>query len=137
MATIKELIKVENDQSISFGDYALNEKKKVVDFEVEGDLYKVKTYSEITKLEKNGILVYESVPGTTVHGFKMTDQGASFKVESVKNSNVTIELAPEVEYKIFIDQVQVDRVLSNLSGKVTFSIEESLSGRNIKIDKVN
>lgn len=137
MATIKELIRVESNESISFGDYELTEKKKVVDFDVEGDLYKVKTYDAMTKLEKNGILVYESVPGTAVHGFVMTEQGASFTVESAKNANVTIELAPETEYKIFIDKVQVDRVTSNLSGKVTFSIEESSTGRAIKIDKVN
>ena len=31
-----------------------------------GDMYKVKTFKEITKLERNGMFVYESVPGTAV-----------------------------------------------------------------------
>ena len=31
------------------------------DFEHQGDLYKVKTFKEITKLERNGMFVYESV----------------------------------------------------------------------------
>ena len=29
-------------------------------------MYKVKTFKEITKLERNGMFVYESVPGTAV-----------------------------------------------------------------------
>lgn len=33
-------------------------KTKLADFEVNGDLYKVKTFKEITKLEKNGTFVY-------------------------------------------------------------------------------
>lgn len=35
----------------------------------DGDLYKVKTFKEITKLERNGMFVYESVPGTAVTDF--------------------------------------------------------------------
>ena len=51
MSVIKELIRLEDDGSISFGNYLMDEKKKVLDFEVMGNLYKVKTYKEITKLE--------------------------------------------------------------------------------------
>ena len=54
MAVIEELIRKEDDGSISFGNYLMDEKKKVLDFEVQGDLYKVKTFKEITKLEKDG-----------------------------------------------------------------------------------
>ena len=69
MSGIKELLRVEADGAISFGDYELEEKKKLADFEYQGDLYKVKTFREITKLERNGMFVYESVPGTAVTGF--------------------------------------------------------------------
>ena len=62
----QELIRTEADGSISFGEYKLDTKAKVEDFESSGDLYKVKTYYEITKLERNGMFVYESVPGTRV-----------------------------------------------------------------------
>ena len=41
-------------------------KTKKDGFEFQGDIYKVKTFKEITKLEKNGMFVYESVPGTAV-----------------------------------------------------------------------
>ena len=51
MAVIKELIRKENNGSISFGNYELPQKTKLADFEVNGDLYKVKTFKEITKLD--------------------------------------------------------------------------------------
>ena len=40
MAVIKELIRKENNGSISFGNYELPQKTKLADFEVNGDLYK-------------------------------------------------------------------------------------------------
>ena len=66
MSVIKELLRTEEDGTISFGNYELDQKSKLSDFEYNGDAYKVKTFREITKLEKNGMLVYESVPGTAV-----------------------------------------------------------------------
>ena len=57
MSGIKELIRIEEDGTLSFGAYELAEKAKKSDYEYEGDLYKVKTFDEITKLEKNDILV--------------------------------------------------------------------------------
>ena len=64
MTVVKELLRVEEDGTISFGDYTLDTKTKLDGFEFQGDIYKVKTFKEITKLEKNGMFVYESVPGT-------------------------------------------------------------------------
>ena len=58
MAVISELIRTEADGTISFGNYELDQKTKVSDFEHKGDLYKVKTFKEITKLELNGMFVY-------------------------------------------------------------------------------
>ena len=66
MSVISELIRSEADGTLSFGNYELESKSKKQDFEHQGDLYKVKTFKEITKLERNGMFVYESVPGTTV-----------------------------------------------------------------------
>ena len=64
MGAVKELLRIEADGTLSFGDYTLPSKTKLEDFEYQGDLYKVKTFAEITKLEKNGMFLYESVPGT-------------------------------------------------------------------------
>ena len=66
MAAVKELIRTEENQTLSFGDYELDQKAKLSDYPFEGDMYKVKTYKDITKLERNGMFVYESVPGTAV-----------------------------------------------------------------------
>lgn len=49
MPVIEELIRTEKDGSISFGNYKLDKKAKLENFEHKGDLYKVKTYHEITK----------------------------------------------------------------------------------------
>ena len=73
MATISELIRSEADGTISFGDYTLGATAKLDNFEHQGALYKVKTFSEITKLERKGMFLYESVPGTAVMNLNATD----------------------------------------------------------------
>ena len=67
MAAISELIRLDSDQTLSFGDYTLGAKAKA-ELNVDGKVYKVKTYQEITKLECDEVFVYESVPGTAVTG---------------------------------------------------------------------
>ena len=52
MAAVKELLRAEADGALGFGDYTLSSKTKLDGFEFQGDVYKVKTFSEITKLEK-------------------------------------------------------------------------------------
>ena len=94
MAAVKDLLRAEADGTLSFGDYTLASKTKLDGFEFQGDLYKVKTFKEITKLEKNGMFVYESVPGTAVMNFKATDTGLSFKVEGSEDAQITVELIP-------------------------------------------
>ena len=64
MSVVDSLIGKESNGKLCFGNYELPEKKKLSDYEYEGDLYKVKTFEQITKLEKNGLFVCESVPGT-------------------------------------------------------------------------
>nr|MCR5303645.1 endosialidase [Lachnospiraceae bacterium] len=81
MAEVTDLIRLEDNGSLGFGDHLLPEKKKLDGFEKGGDVYKVKTFSGITKLEKNGMFMYESVPGTTVSGFSETTDSVSFRVE--------------------------------------------------------
>ena len=66
MPAIKELLRAEADGRLSFGDYTLTSKAKMPDFEHQGDIYYVKTFQESTRLEKNCMFVYESVPGTAV-----------------------------------------------------------------------
>lgn len=123
MAVIKELIRKENNGTLSFGNYEFDTKQKLSDFEFEGDLYKVKTFKEITKLEKNGLFVYESVPGTVVNEMKVTDEEITFSVEGREDSSITLELEPETEYVVYVDDVNIGEMKTNLGGKLAISLE--------------
>ena len=123
MAVIEELIRKESNGTISFGNYALSEKSKVSDFEHAGDLYKVKTFKEITKLEKNGLFVYESVPGTAVFNFALKEDEINFEVEGEKMARVTLELEAEEDYEIFKDGESLGNARTNIGGKLVFSLE--------------
>ena len=123
MATVKELLRAEEDGTLSFGDYTLASKTKLDNYEFEGDLYKVKTFSEITKLEKNGMFVYESVPGSAVENLKKKEKGVSFQVSAPEDVQFTLELEPESEYEVLIDGESAGKMTTNLSGKLSVSIE--------------
>lgn len=134
MAVVEELIKKEEDGSISFGNYKLKEKTKLSDFEVEGDLYKVKTFNEITKLERNGMFVYESTPGTAVNAFRASAEQVSFFVEGVGASQITLELEAEKEYEVFISNKTVGKMKTNLGGKLTLNVEaEEIVPTHVKV----
>ena len=93
-----ELLRTESDGTLSFGDYTLNQKAKLEDYEHNGDLYKVKTYATMTKLEKNGMFAYESEPGTSVSFFKETESGVEFNVSGASDAEITIGLKEDTEY---------------------------------------
>lgn len=130
MPVINELIRKEGNGTISFGNYNLDAKSKVSDFEYNGDLYKVKTFKEITKLERNGVFVYESVPGTAVENLKITEKEIKFYVEGLEDTQITLELEAEKEYKIYIDETNVGKVKTNLGGKLMFSVELGVNHRS-------
>ena len=123
MAVISELIRSEADGTISFGDYTLSDKKKLEDFKHDGDLYKVKTFADITKLERNGMFVYESVPGTAVEKFNCSSDSVSFTVEGKEDAMITLELEPETEYAITVGGASTSQMKTNLGGKLNISVE--------------
>lgn len=123
MAAISELIRTEQDGTISFGDYTLGSKSKLDNYEFNGDMYKVKTFKEITKLERNGLFVYESVPGTAVMNFKQDEKTVNFTVEGPEDAQITLELAEETEYEISINGKSAGTMKTNLGGKLSLSVE--------------
>ena len=123
MAVVKELIRTEENGGISFGNYELPAKSKVSDFPYQGDVYKVKTFKEITKLERNGMFVYESVPGTAVFSLKQDGSSMEFEVEGAEDAQITVEMEAETEYKVLLDGVNVGHMTTNLGGKLSFSVE--------------
>ena len=128
MAVVKELLRSEADGTISFGDHTLEEKAKLDNFEHCGDLYKVKTFKTMTKLERNGMFVYESVPGTAVNNFSMNDGAVSMRVEGSEDPQITLELEPSTEYKVYVDGVSIGSMTTNISGKLVLSV--TLGGGN-------
>ena len=123
MSVVSELIRTEADGTISFGNYELPAKSKKSDFEHDGDLYKVKTFKEITKLERNGMFVYESVPGTAVFDLKQDGSIMSFTVEGAEDAQITVEMEAETRYEVFINDASTGVVETNLGGKLSFSVE--------------
>ncbi len=131
-----EVINVDADSALSFGNYSVKEKQKVSNFDVNGDIYNIKTHKDITRLEKNNKLLYESVPGTKATGFKITDKCVTFTAFGFTDSQITLELEPEKEYGIVIDNINVGSAKSNMSGKVNFSIELDDTPKFVKIEKM-
>ncbi len=123
MAEIRELIQVESNGTICFGDYTLETKAKLDNFDVNGDIFKVKTYKDITKLECNDVFVYESVPGTAVANFEKTEDKVSFIVKALDGVQITLGLEPETAYEIFVGGESVGTMNTNLGGKLSLSVE--------------
>lgn len=121
MAAVNELIRIEADGSISFGNHTLEEKAKLEDFQCMGDLLKVKTYNAMTKLEKNGMFLYESVPGTSVNGFVETPEGVEFTVSGDSDVQITVGLSNETDYEIFVANESIGTMTTNFGGKLSFS----------------
>ena len=136
MPVVESLIRSEADGTISFGNYKLSAKSKLQDFEHDGDSYKIKTFYEITKLERNGMFVYESVPGTTVEHFSVVGDGVEFVVEGDKDAQITIQLEEDTEYEVFVDDVAVGGMRTNRSGKLMASVElNEGTGSRVKVVK--
>lgn len=123
MAVISELIRTEEDGTLSFGDYTLGTKAKIDGFEHKGASYYVKTYKDITRLECNGAFAYESVPGTVVSDFYKEETKVSFVVEGRSDAQITIGIEPECEYEVNIDGEPAGSMKTNLGGKLSLSVE--------------
>ncbi len=134
MSKVKELIRIEADGTLSFGDYELEKKTKLEDFEYEGNLYKVKTFHELTKLERDGLFVYESEPGTAVNSLRITKDGMEFTVSGDEDAQITVGLSEDTEYDVTVGGRSIGRMKTNLGGKLSFSVELSNEEEvNVKI----
>ena len=136
MAVIEQLIRTEEDGSLSFGNYELPEKKKLENYEYNGNILKVKTYKDITKLESNENFVYESVPGTAVTNFKINENGVEFNVEGKNDAQITLGLLENTEYSVFVNGTGIGKMTTNLGGKLNLSVELSGEGpASVRVEK--
>ena len=106
MAAVKELLRAETDGTLSFGDYTLDNKTKLDGFDFQG-----------------GMFVYESVPGTAVENFKATENVVSFKVCGETDFQFTLGMEADAEYVVYMDDVNIGDMTTNLSGKLSVSAE--------------
>lgn len=134
MAVVEQLLCEGEGGVINFGNHTLEEKAKVEDFPCCGDLYKVKTFKTMTKLEKNGMFLYESVPGTSVNNFKETDNGISFSVDGDGDAQITVGLKEDTEYEVFVANESVGKMKTNLGGKLSVGVE--LTGEEVLVKVV-
>jgi len=123
MSGLKELIRAEANGSLSFGNYELAAKGKASGFEHAGDIYKVKTYRDITRLEKNEIFAYESVPGTVVSEYCETEDGICFWVEGFRDTQIIVSVEDDADYEVSINGEKVEIYDTKLSGKMVLALE--------------
>ena len=124
-----------SDSKLNFGNFELVNKAKQPDFEYGGDMYKVKTYRDITKLERNELFVYESVPGTKVSGFSQNGAETVFTVDGYEDTQITLELEAGTEYDVFIDNTNIGRMKTNLGGKLVLSVELGITAKEVRVVK--
>lgn len=136
MAAVEELLRSESNGTLSFGNHELAAKAKKEDYAHGKDTYKVKTYNAMTRLEKNGLFLYESVPGTSVHDFCENENGISFVVEGKQDAQITVGAENGAEYEIVVAGESAGTVKTNLSGKLNISVELEGAGEvEVKIIK--
>ena len=137
MAVVEELLRSESDGAISFGNHKLEKKAKGEDFEHEGDMLKVKTNNEMTKLEKNGMFLYESVPGTSVLKFHENEKGGEFIAEGDEDAQITGGLMEDTEYEVFVGGESIGTMKTGLGGKLSLSVElEGVGEVPVKIRQI-
>ena len=69
------------------------------------------------------MFVYESVPGTAVEDFKATAEGLVFKVSGAKDAQITVGLEASTEYTVCVNEICMNDIKTNLSGKLSVSVE--------------
>lgn len=137
MSGVKELLVSNENGTISFGDYELEQKKKLSDVEIRGDLYKVKTFKELTKLEKNGMLLYESDPGTAVRDFKQDGENLSFTVEMAEDTQIILGLGEDTAYRVSLNGEDAGEQKTGMGGKLIISLEKEASAVvEVNVEKV-
>lgn len=108
---------------LSFGNYKLDVKSKQNDFEYDGDIYYVKSYYEVTRLEKNDNMIYESVPGTTVTDFNETSNQAEFVVEGYRETQITVEMEENSVYDVTVNGAALGEFKTNMRGKLVLTLD--------------
>ena len=55
--------------------------------------------------------------------FAVSDDRVEFQVEGDKDAQLTIQLAEDTEYEVYVDDTAVGGMRTNMSGKLSISVE--------------
>lgn len=136
MLKVNEIITVNEDNTLTFGNFEVVEKQKVADFEYKGDKLAVKTYKDVTVLKRDGNLIIETVPGSVIENFLEEEFKLSFDISGYKYTSVTLATKPEQEYKVYIDDKEIETVKSKLSGKLSISVDIENTKKSVRIERI-
>ena len=82
------------------------------------------------------MFAYESEPGTSVNHFDETENGLTFKVEGDEAAQITVGLEEDTAYTVYVNGANVGEMKTNLSGKLSISVELANVGEvEVKIVK--
>ena len=70
-----------------------------------------------------------------MHGYKETERQIAFETEAADDLQITLEVEPEKEYKVFVNDTNIGKLKSSLGGKISFSIELD-AGETAKVQVV-
>ena len=135
MSVVDKGIRLEENNTISFGNYKLDDKLKVENFKVGEDLYKVRTHKLVTRFSKNGRLVLEAVPGASVFSFSSNEKRTKFKASGLGQTQFTLELEDDAKYDLSVDGIKIGTVHGRFAGKLSFSAELKDEPVEIKLVK--
>lgn len=131
----EQLISRQDDGKLAFGDISFLQKQKEKT-QIGAHYYKVKTFRELTRLERDDYFVYESDPGTVVSDFESSADGASFTVEGPEDAQIVLGMADDTEYQVYIDDRDIGSVKTGLGGKLAFGVELEGSGKvRVRVEK--
>ena len=92
----------------------------------EGDLYKIKTFREMTKLERNGLFVYESIAGNDCGEFHGDRGRCGVYRRELGGMQITLGLEADTESEVFVAGESAGKMSTNLGGKLSVGVELSI-----------
>ena len=123
MQTEMILIKIEDDNTLSFGNFSADTKQKLTDFMFEDNSYNIRAYKESMRLTKHQELLLETVPGANIHHFNKENLEVHFGITGFTNTNITIQLQADTIYRVTVGKDKLGSLNSGISGKINFSVD--------------
>lgn len=134
---MKKLIEINEQSNLNFGDYTLSEKSKenIIYNEYE---YKLKTFKDVTRLERDELLIYESVPGTYVENFSYKSDEISFMVSGNDTASIIIGVNQDSNFSLTIDDKFYPETVCISPGKLNINLNFNKENKvKVVLTKIN